>query len=155
MPLQRRMPKRGFINPFRVDYKVFNLGQLDFLIEKLHDIKLMTMIFAAIAASATAFTLVSPLLSGDNLNKRMKAVASERERIRLRERERLMGANNKAGRPSPRSFSAPPAAPEYAAGPRRPTSRSTSTPTSGSATRRPADPPVAPAPGAPRRVRLR
>ena len=34
MPLQRRMPKRGFINHFRVDYKVFNLGQLDFLIEK-------------------------------------------------------------------------------------------------------------------------
>jgi len=28
------MPKRGFKNPFRVDYKVFNLGQLDFLIEK-------------------------------------------------------------------------------------------------------------------------
>jgi large subunit ribosomal protein L15 len=34
MPLQRRMPKRGFKNPFRVDYKVFNLGKLDFLIEK-------------------------------------------------------------------------------------------------------------------------
>jgi len=34
MPLQRRMPKRGFINPFRVSYKVFNLGDLDFLIEK-------------------------------------------------------------------------------------------------------------------------
>jgi len=34
MPIQRRMPKRGFINPFRVDYKVFNLGQLDQLIEK-------------------------------------------------------------------------------------------------------------------------
>lgn len=34
MPIQRRMPKRGFKNPFRVDYKVFNLGQLDFLIEK-------------------------------------------------------------------------------------------------------------------------
>ncbi len=34
MPIQRRMPKRGFINHFRVDYKVFNLGQLDFLIEK-------------------------------------------------------------------------------------------------------------------------
>lgn len=34
MPLQRRMPKRGFKNPFRVDYKVFNLGQLDHLIEK-------------------------------------------------------------------------------------------------------------------------
>jgi large subunit ribosomal protein L15 len=34
MPIQRRMPKRGFTNPFRVEYKVFNLGQLDFLIEK-------------------------------------------------------------------------------------------------------------------------
>ena len=34
MPIQRRMPKRGFKNPFRVDYKVFNLGQLDFLTEK-------------------------------------------------------------------------------------------------------------------------
>ncbi len=34
MPIQRRMPKRGFKNPNRVDYKVFNLGQLDHLIEK-------------------------------------------------------------------------------------------------------------------------
>jgi len=34
MPIQRRMPKRGFKNPFRVDYKVFNLGQVDFLVEK-------------------------------------------------------------------------------------------------------------------------
>ena len=34
MPIQRRMPKRGFKNPFRVEYTVFNLGDLDFLIEK-------------------------------------------------------------------------------------------------------------------------
>ncbi len=34
MPIQRRMPKRGFKNPFRVEYKVFNLGQIDLLIEK-------------------------------------------------------------------------------------------------------------------------
>jgi large subunit ribosomal protein L15 len=34
MPIQRRMPKRGFKNPFRVEYKVFNLGQLDFFIDK-------------------------------------------------------------------------------------------------------------------------
>jgi len=34
MPIQRRMPKRGFKNPFRVDYKVFNIGQIDLLIEK-------------------------------------------------------------------------------------------------------------------------
>lgn len=29
MPLQRRMPKFGFKNPFRVEYKVFNLNQLE------------------------------------------------------------------------------------------------------------------------------
>lgn len=34
MPIQRRMPKRGFNSPNRVSYKVFNLGQLDFFIEK-------------------------------------------------------------------------------------------------------------------------
>jgi large subunit ribosomal protein L15 len=34
MPIQRRLPKRGFKNPFRVEYKVFNLGQVDHLIEK-------------------------------------------------------------------------------------------------------------------------
>jgi large subunit ribosomal protein L15 len=34
MPIQRRLPKRGFKNPFRVEYKVFNLGQIDQLVEK-------------------------------------------------------------------------------------------------------------------------
>lgn len=34
MPLHRRVPKRGFKNMFRVDYKVFNLGQIDHLVEK-------------------------------------------------------------------------------------------------------------------------
>lgn len=34
MPIQRRMPKRGFKNPFRVSYKVFNLGQLEYLTTK-------------------------------------------------------------------------------------------------------------------------
>lgn len=29
MPLQRRLPKRGFRNPFRVTYRVVNLGQLE------------------------------------------------------------------------------------------------------------------------------
>jgi len=28
MPLQRRLPKRGFKNPFRVDYEVVNVGRL-------------------------------------------------------------------------------------------------------------------------------
>ena len=34
MPIQRRLPKRGFKNPHRVEYKVFNLGQIDLLAEK-------------------------------------------------------------------------------------------------------------------------
>ena len=34
MPIQRRLPKRGFKNPHRVEYKVFNLGQIEQLAEK-------------------------------------------------------------------------------------------------------------------------
>ncbi len=34
MPIQRRLPKRGFKNISRIDYKVFNLGQIDHLAEK-------------------------------------------------------------------------------------------------------------------------
>ena len=34
MPSQRRVPKRGFKNPHRIEYKVFNLGQIDQLAEK-------------------------------------------------------------------------------------------------------------------------
>lgn len=29
MPLQRRLPKRGFHNPFRKEYSIVNLGQLE------------------------------------------------------------------------------------------------------------------------------
>src|SRR5688500_7212180 len=38
MPIQRRIPKRGFNNINRVEYKVFNLGQIEQLAEK-YDIK--------------------------------------------------------------------------------------------------------------------
>src|ERR1700709_1247848 len=61
----------------------------DFLRDKIHDVRFMTMLLAAIAASMTAYTLIMPLLAGEGLAKRMKAVASERERIRQRERDRL------------------------------------------------------------------
>ena len=33
MPIQRRLPKRGFKNPHRIEYKVFNIGQIDHLVE--------------------------------------------------------------------------------------------------------------------------
>jgi large subunit ribosomal protein L15 len=34
MPIQRRIPKVGFKNINRVEYKVFNLGQVETLVEK-------------------------------------------------------------------------------------------------------------------------
>lgn len=34
MPIQRRLPKRGFKNAHRVEYKVFNLAQIEQLVEK-------------------------------------------------------------------------------------------------------------------------
>src|SRR5918996_2596121 len=33
MPLQRRVPKRGFTNPFRVEYEIVNVSQLEQLTE--------------------------------------------------------------------------------------------------------------------------
>jgi large subunit ribosomal protein L15 len=42
MPIQRRIPKRGFNNPHRVEYKVFNIGQAVQLAEK-YDIKEFTL----------------------------------------------------------------------------------------------------------------
>jgi large subunit ribosomal protein L15 len=38
MPIQRRLPKRGFKNPDRISYVVFNLSQIEQLAEK-YDIK--------------------------------------------------------------------------------------------------------------------
>jgi tight adherence protein C len=77
---------------------------VDFLVAKLHDPHFMTMLLAAIAVSATAYTLIMPLLAGDNLGKRMKAVASERERIRQRERERLSKQEKVSLRQSPKQL---------------------------------------------------
>jgi large subunit ribosomal protein L15 len=34
MPIQRRTPKRGFKNPGRIEFKVFNLGQIEQLADK-------------------------------------------------------------------------------------------------------------------------
>ena len=64
----------------------------------------MTMLLAAIAASATAYTLVMPLFAGEGLAKRMKAVASERERIRQRERDRLNKTEKVSLRQTPKQL---------------------------------------------------
>src|SRR5437763_11246437 len=77
---------------------------IEILITKLHDPHFMTMLLAAIAVSATAYTLIMPLLAGENLQKRMKAVASERERIRQRERERLSKTEKVSLRQTPKQL---------------------------------------------------
>jgi len=77
---------------------------IEFLIEKLHDTQLMTMLFAAVAAAATVITLAMPLLATDTLGKRMKSVALERERIRQRERERLAKGEKVSLRQSPKLY---------------------------------------------------
>src|SRR5213595_3796023 len=75
---------------------------IEFLISKMHDARFMTMLLAAIAASATAYTLVTPIFAGEGLAKRMKAVASERERIRQRERDRLSKTEKVSLRQTPK-----------------------------------------------------
>lgn len=77
---------------------------VEFLVAKLHDVHFMTMLLAAIAASATVYTLVMPLFAGEGLSKRMKAVANERERIRQRERERLHKSEKVSLRQTPKQL---------------------------------------------------
>jgi len=77
---------------------------IDLLIAKLHDPRFMAMLFAAVAAFATVLTLAMPLFAGDNLEKRMKTVAIEREKIRQRERERLARGEKVALRTSPKQY---------------------------------------------------
>jgi tight adherence protein C len=77
---------------------------IDFLIEKMADARFLAMVFAAIGAAATVLTLAMPLFAGDNLDRRMKAVALEREKIRQRERERMSRGEKVSLRQSPKQY---------------------------------------------------
>ena len=69
------------------------------------NVKTLTMLFAAVAAAATVLTLAMPLVFVDQLDKRMRAVALEREKIRQRERERMAQENQKVKlRQSPQQY---------------------------------------------------
>jgi tight adherence protein C len=76
----------------------------DLVIDKLHDTHFLTMVLAAIAASATVFTLAMPLFATDNLGRRLKTVALEREKIRQRERDRLARGQKVSLRQSPKQY---------------------------------------------------
>jgi tight adherence protein C len=77
---------------------------IELLIDRLHDAHFMAMLLAAVAAAATVVTLAMPLLGGDNLNKRMKAVSVEREKIRARERERMARGDKVTLRSAPKAY---------------------------------------------------
>src|ERR1700684_664539 len=77
---------------------------LGFLISQSLDPKILVMFFAAVAAGATVLTLAMPYLATDTLDKRMKAVALEREKIRQRERERLAQGSKATLRQSPKGY---------------------------------------------------
>ncbi|MBL8589342.1 MAG: type II secretion system F family protein [Methylobacteriaceae bacterium] len=75
------------------------------IFDELQKPQTLGAILVGIAVMATVITLAMPLLEGDNLARRMKAVASERERIRQRERERLAaGADKVTLRYEPKAF---------------------------------------------------
>jgi len=77
---------------------------IEFLFALFENKRNLTMLCAAIAAGATVITLAMPLISDDVLEKRMTAVAAERERIRQRERARLSAGGQVSLRSSPRQY---------------------------------------------------
>lgn len=77
---------------------------ITFLFTVFEDKRILAMICAAIAAGATVITLAMPLLGGNELEKRMAAVAAEREKIRQRERERLSRGDKTTRRASPKQY---------------------------------------------------
>ena len=76
---------------------------LELLVNSIN-VKTLAMVFAAVAAGATVLTIAMPLLSGNQLDKRMKSVAIEREKIRQRERERLARGEKASLRQSPKQY---------------------------------------------------
>jgi tight adherence protein C len=77
---------------------------VEFLIDKLHDTNFLVTVFTAIAAMATVITIAMPYLASDNLGRRMKAVALERNKIRAREREKLSRGERVSLRTEPKAY---------------------------------------------------
>jgi tight adherence protein C len=75
-----------------------------FLVDALQNSQFLAMTFAAVAAVATVLTLAMPLVASDPLERRMKSVALEREKLRQRERERLAHGDKITLRASPRQY---------------------------------------------------
>ena len=77
---------------------------IELIIDKLHDTNFVVTVLTALAAMATVLTLAMPYVFGDNLERRMKSVAVERNKIRARERERLARGDRIELRQSPKAY---------------------------------------------------
>jgi tight adherence protein C len=76
----------------------------DTLASRLGDTQFLFALLVAVAAMATVLTVAMPLvMPSDNLSRRMKAVSTERSRIRVRERDRLAG-EKKGLRERPKTY---------------------------------------------------
>ena len=65
-------------------------------IDRVTDPQILLAILAGVAVVATVLTVAMPLLATDRLGRRIKAVATEREAIRTRERARLANEAKRA-----------------------------------------------------------
>jgi len=75
------------------------------LLENSLNAQTVTMLLAALAAAATVLTLAMPLVFANPLDKRMRSVAIEREKMRQRERERLAMEKQRVSlRQSPKQY---------------------------------------------------
>ena len=78
---------------------------ISLIAEKAVDSQFLLSLFVAIAAAATILTIAIPLTEGSSLQKRMKSVATEREKIRARERDRLNRQGDRVSlRQEPKEF---------------------------------------------------
>jgi tight adherence protein C len=76
----------------------------ELLADRFHDPRFLVTLFTAIAAMATVLTVAMPFVAGDNLQRRMKIVALERDKIRARERDRLARGERVSLRQTPKAY---------------------------------------------------
>jgi tight adherence protein C len=78
---------------------------MDDLISLLTNPQIILMAITTIGVAATILTVALPLMERDQMRERMRAVATEREAIRARERSRLNGVDGKiALRSEPKAY---------------------------------------------------
>lgn len=75
---------------------------IDFIIQRFIDPRFLASILFSIAAAATVLSLALPYLNTDGLKRRMKSATTEREAIRLRERNK--GNQQTALRYEPKAY---------------------------------------------------